>query len=110
MGALATTALGAGWWVLEGHEGPLERDSLTRLPAYMTDLELDPEPGPEGARRVRRFVEKPSDTTGLEYSPGKVLASMGNYVFTADALAWKLRTRRGGRPRLCTRATVSCPR
>ena len=36
--------------------------------------------------QIRRFVEKPSDTSGLEYSPGKVLASMGNYVFSAAAL------------------------
>lgn len=43
---------------------------------------IDAGPG----QRIRRFVEKPSDTTGLEYSPGKVLASMGNYVFTAEAL------------------------
>jgi glucose-1-phosphate adenylyltransferase len=40
--------------------------------------------GPD--KRIRRFVEKPSDTTGLEHSPGRVLASMGNYVFSADAL------------------------
>ncbi len=36
--------------------------------------------------KIRRFVEKPTDTTGLEYSPGKVLASMGNYIFTTAAL------------------------
>jgi len=40
--------------------------------------------GPD--QRIRRFVEKPTDTTGLEHSPGKVLASMGNYVFSTDAL------------------------
>ncbi len=40
--------------------------------------------GPD--QRIRRFVEKPTDTTGLEHSPGKVLASMGNYVFSAGAL------------------------
>ncbi|HEX2054505.1 MAG TPA: glucose-1-phosphate adenylyltransferase [Actinomycetota bacterium] len=36
--------------------------------------------------KIKRFVEKPSDTTGLEHSPGKVLASMGNYVFSTKAL------------------------
>lgn len=40
--------------------------------------------GPDN--RIRRFVEKPTDTTGLEYSPGKVLASMGNYIFSTKAL------------------------
>ncbi|CAN5748431.1 glucose-1-phosphate adenylyltransferase [soil metagenome] len=40
--------------------------------------------GPD--HKIRRFVEKPIDTTGLEYSPGKVLASMGNYIFTTSAL------------------------
>ncbi len=40
--------------------------------------------GPD--HKIRRFVEKPTDTTGLEYTPGKVLASMGNYIFTTEAL------------------------
>ncbi|MFT4084835.1 MAG: glucose-1-phosphate adenylyltransferase [Nocardioides sp.] len=37
-------------------------------------------------RRIREFLEKPSDPVGLPDSPGEVLASMGNYVFDADAL------------------------
>ncbi|MCW2866176.1 MAG: glgC [Marmoricola sp.] len=36
--------------------------------------------------RIRAFLEKPTDPTGLPDSPGEVLASMGNYVFDADAL------------------------
>jgi len=36
--------------------------------------------------RILRFREKPSDAIGLADSPGEVLASMGNYVFDADAL------------------------
>ena len=36
--------------------------------------------------RIREFLEKPSDPVGLPDSPGEVLASMGNYVFDADAL------------------------
>ncbi|MDQ3811521.1 MAG: glucose-1-phosphate adenylyltransferase [Chloroflexota bacterium] len=42
------------------------------------------EPGPR--RAVRRFVEKPSDPPGLPDDPDRVLASMGNYVFTASTL------------------------
>jgi glucose-1-phosphate adenylyltransferase len=36
--------------------------------------------------RIHQFLEKPSDPTGLPDSPHEVLASMGNYVFDADAL------------------------
>jgi glucose-1-phosphate adenylyltransferase len=38
------------------------------------------------ARTIRAFREKPSDPVGMSDSPREVLASMGNYVFTADAL------------------------
>jgi glucose-1-phosphate adenylyltransferase len=41
---------------------------------------------PEEPRRIRQFLEKPTDPVGLPDSPGEVLASMGNYVFDADAL------------------------
>jgi glucose-1-phosphate adenylyltransferase len=36
--------------------------------------------------KVRAFREKPSDPVGLPDSPGEVFASMGNYVFTRQAL------------------------
>jgi glucose-1-phosphate adenylyltransferase len=36
--------------------------------------------------RIAAFREKPKDPVGLPDSPGEVLASMGNYVFDADAL------------------------
>ncbi len=36
--------------------------------------------------RIRAFLEKPTSPQGLPDSPGEVLASMGNYVFNADAL------------------------
>jgi glucose-1-phosphate adenylyltransferase len=36
--------------------------------------------------KIAAFREKPTDAVGLTESPGEVLASMGNYVFTADAL------------------------
>ena len=38
------------------------------------------------ASRIRSFREKPSDALGLPDTPDQVLASMGNYVFTASAL------------------------
>ncbi|UUZ58793.1 glucose-1-phosphate adenylyltransferase [Nocardioides sp. B-3] len=41
---------------------------------------------PASPSRIRAFSEKPTDPVGLPDSPGEVLASMGNYVFDADAL------------------------
>lgn len=37
-------------------------------------------------RRIEAFLEKPKDAVGLPDAPDQVLASMGNYVFDADAL------------------------
>jgi glucose-1-phosphate adenylyltransferase len=36
--------------------------------------------------RIARWREKPTDAQGLPDAPDQVLASMGNYVFTTDAL------------------------
>ncbi|GAB3583778.1 glucose-1-phosphate adenylyltransferase [Calidifontibacter terrae] len=36
--------------------------------------------------KVREFLEKPKNPRGLEDSPEEILASMGNYVFTTEAL------------------------
>jgi glucose-1-phosphate adenylyltransferase len=41
---------------------------------------------PDDPSRIRDFLEKPTDPVGLPDSPSEVLASMGNYVFDADAL------------------------
>ncbi len=41
---------------------------------------------PDDPTRIRDFLEKPKDPVGLPDSPQEVLASMGNYVFDADAL------------------------
>ncbi|TNM39472.1 glucose-1-phosphate adenylyltransferase [Nocardioides albidus] len=41
---------------------------------------------PAAPERIRAFLEKPSDPQGLPDAPDEVLASMGNYVFDADAL------------------------
>src|SRR3954462_1475117 len=42
--------------------------------------------------KVRGFLEKPADPPGLPDSPQESFASMGNYVFTTDALLEALRT------------------
>lgn len=41
---------------------------------------------PASPMRIRAFLEKPEDPVGLADSPKEVLASMGNYIFEADAL------------------------
>ena len=41
---------------------------------------------PDDPQQIREFLEKPTDPVGLPDSPHEVLASMGNYVFDADAL------------------------
>jgi glucose-1-phosphate adenylyltransferase len=43
------------------------------------------EVSPDG-KRIQAFREKPSDTQGLPDAPDEIYASMGNYVFTRDAL------------------------
>ncbi len=42
--------------------------------------------GADQPDRIRAFLEKPTDPEGLPDSPGEILASMGNYVASADAL------------------------
>jgi glucose-1-phosphate adenylyltransferase len=41
----------------------------------------------EDGKRIAAFLEKPKEAKGLADAPDQVLASMGNYVFDADALA-----------------------
>ena len=41
---------------------------------------------PADPRRIRAFLEKPTDPVGLPDAPHEILASMGNYVFDTDAL------------------------
>ncbi len=41
---------------------------------------------PNNPKKVREFLEKPEVCDGLPDSPDEILASMGNYVFSADAL------------------------
>ncbi|GAA3208311.1 glucose-1-phosphate adenylyltransferase [Microbacterium terregens] len=41
---------------------------------------------PTDPTKIRQFLEKPQDATGLADAPHEVLASMGNYIFDTDAL------------------------
>ena len=41
---------------------------------------------PDNPTAIREFLEKPKDPVGLPDNPDEVLASMGNYVFDAQAL------------------------
>jgi len=45
-------------------------------------IEVDP----NDSQKIAAFVEKPASTPGLAADPSQFLASMGNYVFDADAL------------------------
>ncbi|WP_298252504.1 glucose-1-phosphate adenylyltransferase [uncultured Arthrobacter sp.] len=60
--------------------------AAVRQPMDLVDqfgvIEVDP----EDSGRIKAFVEKPSSTPGLPDDPDSFLASMGNYVFTTDAL------------------------
>ena len=45
--------------------------------------------------RIRQFLEKPADPPGLPNSPDESYASMGNYVFTTEALLEALKVDAG---------------
>ena len=49
----------------------------------------------DASGRITQFLEKPSDPPGLPDSPDESYASMGNYVFTTEALVDALRTDAG---------------
>jgi glucose-1-phosphate adenylyltransferase len=57
-----------------------------RQPLSMADQFGVIDVAPESPTRIREFLEKPTDAHGLPDNPEEVLASMGNYVFDADAL------------------------
>ncbi|KAB1657753.1 glucose-1-phosphate adenylyltransferase [Pseudoclavibacter chungangensis] len=72
-------------------ESHLESGLGATVAAIRQPLELSNQFGvidvdPEDPGRIREFLEKPSNATGLPDSPGEILASMGNYVFDADKL------------------------
>ena len=57
----------------------------------------------------RPFLEKPTDAKGLPDTPDEVLASMGNYVFNADALVEAVTRDHDPRAASTTWAATSCP-
>lgn len=57
-----------------------------RQPKSMSDQFGVIDADPDNPVKVRRFLEKPTEVDGLADSPDEILASMGNYVFNADAL------------------------
>lgn len=65
--------------------------AAVRQPLDMADQFGVIETSPAVPGRIAAFVEKPSTTPGLPDDPDSFLASMGNYVFTTDALVEALR-------------------
>lgn len=57
-----------------------------RQPIELSDQFGVIETDPSDPTAIKAFVEKPKETEGLADDPSCVLASMGNYIFTADAL------------------------
>ena len=74
--------------MVEAHieSGAAATVAAIRQPITMSDQfgVIDVEPGSTG--RIREFLEKPTDPTPLADNPDEILASMGNYVFDAQAL------------------------
>ncbi len=56
-----------------------------RAPIEQADQFGVVETGPDG-HTIRAFREKPKDAVGLPDAPDQVFASMGNYIFTTEAL------------------------
>jgi glucose-1-phosphate adenylyltransferase len=68
------------------HSGAKATVAAVRQPLHMADqfgvIEVDQ----NDPQKISAFVEKPASTPGLAADPSQFLASMGNYVFDADAL------------------------
>ena len=65
----------------QGHAWPRSA-SRSHMADQFGVIEVDP----NDPQKIAAFVEKPSSTPGLAADPTQFLASMGNYVFDADAL------------------------
>ena len=57
-----------------------------RQPISMADQFGVIQTADDDKKRIQAFLEKPTNPVGLSDAPDQVLASMGNYVFNADAL------------------------
>ncbi|NKX53904.1 glucose-1-phosphate adenylyltransferase [Arthrobacter mobilis] len=60
--------------------------AAVRQPLYLANQFGVIETDPADPRKISAFVEKPASTPGLPDDPQSFLASMGNYVFSRDAL------------------------
>jgi glucose-1-phosphate adenylyltransferase len=60
--------------------------AAVRQPLHLADQFGVIQTDPDDPGRISAFVEKPASTPGLPEDPESFLASMGNYVFTTDAL------------------------
>ena len=74
--------------MLEAH---IESGKSCSVAAIRQPIELSDQFGvietdPSDPTTIKAFVEKPTQTEGLADDPSSILASMGNYIFTADAL------------------------
>ena len=57
-----------------------------RQPIELSDQFGIMQAGDNDPKRIAEFLEKPKDAKGLTDAPDKVLASMGNYVMSTDAM------------------------
>ena len=69
----------------------LESGAAASVAAIRQPIDLSDQFGvidvaPDEAPRIREFLEKPTSPPGLPDAPEEILASMGNYVFDANAL------------------------
>src|SRR6478736_608983 len=79
----AQQRVGKNWYLASGDACTV---AAIRQPIALADQFGVIDVHPDDPSRIRDFLEKPTDPVGLPDSPGEVLASMGNYVFDADAL------------------------
>jgi glucose-1-phosphate adenylyltransferase len=68
------------------HSGAKATVAAVRQPLHMANQFGVIETDQNDPRKIAAFVEKPASTPGLAADPSQFLASMGNYVFDADAL------------------------
>ena len=72
--------------MVEQHIDRAEHVAAIRQPIDMADQFGVIEVADDDPTRISAFREKPSDPKGLPDNPDEILASMGNYVFSADVL------------------------
>lgn len=68
------------------HSGAKATVAAVRQPLHMANQFGVIETDQNDPQKIAAFVEKPASTPGLAADPSQFLASMGNYVFDADAL------------------------